>query len=129
MSVDSQERNRAMKIKCENCGNKVSDDEKKCPNCGYTLYDDIFGDIADEVETEMKNVSDFELHKIRKQIEVDNVKLSFSEFAEKYAKEHGKPISNGLCLISGAARISRRNYDRQLKKAYENYLRGLGYDI
>ena len=50
-----------MKQRCPSCGAKNDSGEEKCVRCGYVLYESSFGDIADELEKDMANVSLSEL--------------------------------------------------------------------
>lgn len=56
-----------MKLKCSECGNKVSSSDKTCPVCGYVLYEEIFGSVAAEVKEELSRVTEAELIKVKKE--------------------------------------------------------------
>lgn len=118
-----------MRLKCSECGNKVSSSDKTCPVCGYVLYEDIFGGIAAEVDAELSRVTEAELMKVRKESSKSVEKLTFSQFEEIYAREHGKLASNPLVVLSPSCYSHEKlRYKRELNMAWREYRRSLGYD-
>lgn len=118
-----------MKLKCSECGNTVSSSDKTCPVCGYVLYGEIFGSVAAEVEEELSRVTVAELIKVKKESSKSVEKLTFSQFEEVYAREHGKPPSNLLAVLSFSFyQHEKRRYKNELNIAWREYRRSLGYD-
>ena len=118
-----------MKLKCSECGNKVDSSDKTCPICGYVLYDDVFERMAADVDEELGNVTEAELRKIRRESSKNVEKLTFSQFEEIYAREHGSPASNPLAVVSPLFySLERRRYKRELNAAWREYRRSLGFD-
>ena len=114
-----------MKQRCPNCGAKT-DGEEVCGKCGYTLYENVFADVAEEVEEAVSRVSDYELSAVRRECGTAE-KLSPEEFERKWcAENHIAPVHSAFSF-RGAVRGAV--YERRLRKAYEEYLRSIGYDI
>ena len=114
-----------MKSRCPQCGAKTGD-EAVCRKCGYTVYESVFADVADEVDDAMSRVSDYELSAVRRECGTAE-KLTPGEFERKWcAENHITPVHSAFSF-KGAVRGAV--YERRLRKAYEEYLRSIGYDI
>lgn len=113
-----------MGLKCKACGAKIRKDDCTCPACGYVLYTSAFSDIANEVDEEMKLISDDELLSVAKEMRRNENKLTLEEFEQVYLAKtkKRKPIQ----YFRNIAAILI--YEKELKKAYKDYLAGLGYD-
>ncbi len=107
-----------MRILCEGCGKKINADESSCPFCGYVLYKSVFGNISAEIESELQNISESELDKVRKEMQDSEAKMSFHEFREYAKKEAG--------ILPPILPKSRVMYETLLHRAYKNYLRNFG---
>lgn len=107
-----------MKIKCEGCGIKIKDSEESCPHCGHVLYSGVFGDISQEVDRELSNVSESEIEEVRRQMNGSSAKMSFSEFREYFIQSTGKRPP----LLPK----SRMNFEYIVQMQYNAYLRNFG---
>lgn len=107
-----------MRILCEGCGKKVNANESSCPICGYVLYKSVFDGISAEIESEMQNISEHELNKVKKEMQGSKAKMSFDEFREFAKKEAG--------FLPPILPKSRMMYEMLLHRAYKNYLRNFG---
>ena len=115
-----------MKQRCPSCGAKNDSGEEKCVRCGYVLYESSFGDIADELEKDMANVSLSELAAVRREAG-PREKLSPEEFEKAWCAANKIAPVHSAFSFRGALRGAA--YERKLRQAYEEYLRDLGYDI
>lgn len=117
-----------MKIKCQECGAMVRDDESACPRCGKVLYESVFSDISAELERDMARVTENDVRLVGEQVKDDIPKLTYEEFEKRYVAEHKLAVPPKYVFTRSA--IARRlTYDANIKAAYNEYLRGLGYDI
>lgn len=107
-----------MRILCESCGKKVKDSEERCPIFGHVLYQSVFGNISEEIESELQNISDYELNKVKTEMQDSEAKMSFYEFCEFAKKEAG--------ILSPILPKSRMMYESLLCRAKKNYLRSFG---
>lgn len=107
-----------MKIKCEGCGMKINDSEETCPCCGHVLYKGVFGDISQEIDCELSNVSESEIEEVRRQMNGSSAKMSFSEFREYFIRSTGKRPP----LLPK----SRMNFEYIVQMQYNAYLRSFG---
>ena len=114
-----------MKQKCPACGAKNGSDAESCGRCGYILYENCFGDIAVELEEDMSSVSAAELAAVAKE-SGGAVKLTPEEFEKAWCAANRKAPIHSAYSFGGALRGAV--YERELRKAYEEYLRSIGYD-
>ncbi len=115
-----------IKIKCEGCGARISDENTRCTKCGYVLYQSEFESIAKEVRCEMDNLPESELSRGKKETGYDDHKLSYIEFEKKYIFENR--ISYPSEFDFRAASVLRRLViDKEIKRAYKMYMTELGY--
>ena len=94
-----------MKQRCPNCGAKTGD-EAGCGKCGYTLYENVFADVAVEVDEAMSEVSDYELSAVRRECGTAE-KLTPEEFERKWCAENHTLASDrrgGVELQQGECR-------------------------
>ncbi|MDE7104979.1 MAG: hypothetical protein K2O36_03770 [Ruminococcus sp.] len=103
-----------MRIICNGCGKKVKDSESTCPRCGYVLYENVFGNIAEEIDREMQNISEYELNKVQEEMKNSKAKMSFIEFQAYIEKEN-----NCSAPIMPKKRMM---YNLMMQKAYKKYL-------
>lgn len=114
-----------MKQRCPECGAKTGD-EAVCGKCGYTLYENVFADVAEEVDEAMSQVTASQLSAVRRESGTAE-KLTPEEFERKWcAEKHIAPVHSAFSF-KGAVRGAV--YERRLRKAYEEYLRSIGYEI
>lgn len=104
-----------MRTICNGCGKKVKDSESTCPVCGYVLYESVFGNIAEEIDYEMQNVSEYELNKIQEEMKNSEAKMSFIEFQDYIEKENG-------CSAPIMPK-KRMMYNLMMQKAYKKYMK------
>lgn len=117
-----------MKIKCPECGAKASDDERTCPRCGKVLYESVFSDISAELERDMERVTENDVRLVGEQVKDDIPKLTYEEFEKRYSADHKIAVPPKY-FFTRASVARRLAYDAKIKAAYNDYLRGLGYDI
>jgi hypothetical protein len=114
-----------IKHRCPACGAKNGSDAESCERCGYVLYENCFGDIAGELEEDMSSVSAAELAAVRKE-SGGTEKLTPEEFEQVWCAANKKAPIHSAFSFRGAFRGAV--YERELRKAYEEYLRSIGYD-
>lgn len=119
-----------MRLRCTACGAKIRRNDCVCPECGYELYSSELKNIAREVEYEMKSISEVQLASIQREFQHENnnnpQKLTLEEFEAVYIKKNNikKPRRSANIF----ALFMKLSYDSMIKQAYEEYLRGLGYN-
>ncbi len=119
-----------MRIKCPECHVKFSEELNVCPNCGYVVYESIFTDIAQEVESDMQKVTDYELKRVARESSKKtggafSDKLTLEEFEALMLKE-GRIEKNYPILPKSYFR-QKYVYEAELKAMYNAYLKTIGY--
>lgn len=122
-----------MKARCTVCGEKLRKDDEVCRKCGHEVYQSIYGDIAGEVEADLEKVTQNDIDTISKETYRRALssgaykdKLTREEFEQIYLKTHRKPSK---LILSRSAAWAAAKYEKDLTRAYNEYLRGIGYDI
>ncbi|MBR2284258.1 MAG: hypothetical protein IJ874_07555 [Ruminococcus sp.] len=113
-----------MKIRCPECGIRLSRDSERCNGCGAVLYQSIYADIAEEVEAELKKVTIDDIRAVAQ--EKGHSPLATGRFADKLTLEEFEEalIKSGSAHRPGRIFVKQYElYERKLKRAYEEYLK------
>ncbi len=84
--------------------------------------------MSAELERDMESVTENDVRLVGEQVNDDIHKLTYEEFEKRYVAEH-KLTAPPKYVFTMAAIARRLTYDANIKAAYNEYLRGLGYDI
>lgn len=114
-----------MNKKCPECGAKIGKDTTECQKCGYTFYRGVFSDVSEEVEKELSRVTADDLARVAKEKKGNEEKMTLEEFEQMYLAKtkRKKPIQYFRNVVAVLM------YEKELKKAYRDYLETLGYDF